>query len=107
MKELILISVFATWFTEMSFLPQYIKWWLCKAGLWYKTVRPLKGKKPTLIERSIKPFDCDKCLSFWIAVAYTLYIGYNPFEVLLYSAFTSALSITLTKLYKHDFSRTI
>lgn len=106
MKELILISVFATWFTEMSFVTHYIKWRLCENRWWYTKVYP-KGKKPVFVERRIKPFDCDKCLSFWMAVAYTLYIGYNPFEVLLYSAFTSALSITLTKLYKHDFSRTI
>lgn len=105
MKELILISIFATWFTEMSFVPQYVKWVLCDAGIWFKMVKA--GKKETFIERSIKPFDCDKCLSFWMAVCYTLYIGYNPFDVLLYSAFTSALSITLTKLYKHDFSKTI
>lgn len=99
MKDLILIAIASAWFTDMSNLPQQLKWWLLKKKLWYKKQRGV------FLERRIKPFDCEKCLSFWLSIIYTTSNNYQWYEVLIYSASTSALALFIIKLYKHDFSK--
>ena len=111
MIKLILISVASVWFTDMSNIPQVLKWWLCKKRIWYnKVVVELQQHdimSVTYTERSIKPFDCVKCLSFWLSIIYLSINHYQVVDTILYSCSVSALSIILSKIYNHDYGRAL
>jgi hypothetical protein len=69
-NNLILISIpfIAFWFANITGIPQAFK-------------RAFQKEK-------LRPFDCSKCLSFWMALAYQAYIGFT-FESIFIACMSS------------------
>lgn len=95
----LLIVCFSVWFVDFLRLPQRLAVWLCDKGLYYKTYY---GQP---IPRRLKPFDCVMCLSFWLALTYSVYEK-NFLLAPLVSATTSlgacVLGNLIRKLNAHD-----
>lgn len=102
MKEIILIAIASTWFTTMSNIPQTIKYYLKKLNIWYLT-----DEYGVHVARRIKPFDCEKCLSFWLTIIYCWSLHYELLYVLLYATCASSISLLISKIYNHDFAKSI
>lgn len=45
--------------------------------------------------RSLKPFDCGKCMTWWVCLIYSLCVGQFSLVTIAYSALLSHLSIPL------------
>lgn len=64
MNEILIIGLFALWFASESGLPTYVKNTLFKFGV----KKELPGTHGASIPIRLYPFDCEKCLAFWIGV---------------------------------------
>lgn len=72
-----------------------VKEQLAKYKLWYDKSRYIEREPEYLYIKPIPPFDCPKCLSFWLSCL-TLYSqGYNLWSCLL----ISFICYTLAKVY--------
>lgn len=49
--------------------------------------------------RSLRPFSCSLCMTWWAGIAYALAVGEFSLPVLAYVAGLSALSFTLRELF--------
>jgi hypothetical protein len=78
MVSFILIAAFSFWFAELSTVPQQIV-------IFFEIKR-------------IRPFDCTKCLSFWVALFYGL-LYYEVHLVILYAGLTSLFAIIFSRIY--------
>jgi len=76
-ETVIIISICSFWFAELSTIPQTIIQWL-------DTNRLI-------------PFDCSKCLGFWVGVFYIY--GCREYEFFYLPLLTSFVSIILSRLY--------
>lgn len=72
-----------------------IKWLLAKHKLWYNKDRFIESFGPELYTKPIPPFDCPKCLSFWLSYITVYSNGYNLWQCLL----ISLICYTLAKVY--------
>jgi hypothetical protein len=61
------------------------------------------GKKIEYKGYSIKPFDCELCLSFWTVLAYNLYSNNTIIISLLIASLMSYFAPILTKLMNYIF----
>ncbi len=52
---------------------------------------------PWKLRLRFKPFNCELCLSFWVALIYLLILHTNPFEALILSGASAYLTGPLTK----------
>lgn len=77
MIEILTISIIAWWLSVGLGFVQYLKWRLNK--------------------KRFRPFDCPKCLGFWMALIYT-YINYgNWSHAFVWAILTSFTSIVIEK----------
>ena len=73
--QILIIGIAAYWFAALSGIPTYIKNVLFKFGV-KKTIEPPEavtvafGGKPSYIPIRLYPFDCEKCLAFWLGLIY-------------------------------------
>jgi hypothetical protein len=79
MNELILIPIVSFWFTNVTGIPQA-----------FRRAFQLRG---------LKPFDCVKCLSFWMMLAYQIYIGFTPYSF-IWCALSSLAGYLIYVLFK-------
>lgn len=70
-----LIPFFSVWFAEFSTIPQVVSEWLMKRYIVYREVKGFKTKvvfnkytDEDMMPVRLKPFDCAKCLSFWMGL---------------------------------------
>lgn len=80
MTEYLLIALFSVWFAELSTLPQTVIMWV-----------------DSPLFKRFKPFDCPKCLAFWLALIYSWH--YSWYEILIISGVTSLAAICISRLY--------
>lgn len=59
----IVIGIFSYWFAVESGIPQYISGVLFNFGI-------KKRYHESYIPIRLKPFDCEKCLGFWLGLIY-------------------------------------
>jgi hypothetical protein len=90
--QYILIAVFAYWFACLSTIPNKIARFLYTYLNIRKRVR-VSGKDAYTTIR-LKPFDCEKCLAFWLTLWYIFFPNYFP-TLIIYAGCASALAITL------------
>jgi len=79
----ILIAIFSYWFAGMSKIPTYVKNVLFNFGI-------KKGDLPI----RLKPFDCEKCLAFWMCVWYFLFPKLFP-VIIIYAGCASFAAILI------------
>jgi hypothetical protein len=82
-------------FIANSYAVKYIKLYLADKKIWYNKDRYLANEPAELYTRNIKPFDCPKCLSFWLSICVCYYNSLPLFECIL----LSMISYTVAKLY--------
>lgn len=86
----LLIALFSFWFVELTRTPFKFSTWLKDKRILYKVYED-EGFR-VHYERRIKPLDCSLCLSFWLALGYSLATDptfYSP----LYAGLTSLLAV--------------
>ena len=73
-------------------IPLIAFWWANITGIPQKFRRAFQ-------KDSLKPFDCTKCLSFWLSLFYQLYLGFtlNSIVVICLSSLASYLIYVLFK----------
>lgn len=106
--QYLLIGLFSYWFACLSGITKTISFYLCKWNIYYTEYIPqkevAKGIKTTKFftkpkDEALKfgnrlpPFDCEKCLAFWLALSYSIYDGERWIEVILYSGCASLTAI--------------
>ena len=72
-NELLIIAAFAYWFAVWSGIPTYVKNVLFKFGVkkslgYSKTVGTSDPSTKVYIPIRLLPFDCEKCLAFWLSL---------------------------------------
>ena len=88
MIEIISIACSGVWIASVSGLIQQFKW---------------KFKIDKL-----KPFDCCKCMSAWIGLFYFYFqLNLPIFATIIYSLFSSVLSVLINNILKYDFTKSI
>ena len=60
----LLIGLFSLWFASESGIPTYIKTTLFKFGV----KKGLPGVSGAHVPIRLYPFDCEKCLAFWLGI---------------------------------------
>lgn len=93
--ESFLIACAASLFANLSGVIKQLKWWLMIRGYWYKVAEFNPGGRTT---RSLKPFDCELCMGFWLGIVY--FFMFHPVSIPLnigLAALSSVLSIWITK----------
>ena len=112
MQEIVILSIVAWWIAEGSNLIQRLKWRIKVNRIWYKEIEYKEYspshpddkkrrfvRKKMLEERRLYPFDCPKCLGFWMGIGYVIFIGLNlhslPIPILV-----STGSIFISKIYE-------
>ena len=106
MTEL-LISIFAVWFAELSMIPQNLSDWLMTKSILYNEYDGSKSKivfnkypQGFRIPIRLKPFDCSKCLGFWMGLI-SSYLNYESILLaILIGGVCSFGAMTLSKLYR-------
>ena len=100
---MILIPFFAVWFAEWSNIPQSLSNWLMTKAIFYREVNGFKVKLrfntyPEFDAMPVRllPFDCAKCLGFWLMVAYSYNEGF--IDCLLMSGVSSLVAMIVSKL---------
>lgn len=81
--EMLLLGAFSYWFAALSGVPDYIKGVLFRFG-----VKKRIGTGHIAIR--LKPFDCEKCLAFWLGV-----INFWGNDFWIYAGCTSLLAIVI------------
>lgn len=87
-----LIAAFAYWFAALSGVPQYVSGVLFNFGV-------KKKYAGDFMPIRLKPFDCEKCLAFWLAIWYGSFHQQHLWELGLYSGITSLMAIIVSRLY--------
>lgn len=93
----VLIAAFSFWFAGVSGVPQGASRWLLKNNIWFNTYED--ENHSARYEIRLKPFDCEKCLAFWIGLIYELTNKVHPLEAVLYAGLTSLLAVVIRGLY--------
>ena len=78
----ILIAVFSYWFAGLSGIPNYTKGVLSNFGINIK----------------LRPFDCERCLAYWLALWFYLFPNYFPM-IIIYAGCASFGAILLFTLF--------
>jgi hypothetical protein len=106
MTEL-LISIFVVWFAELSLLPQNFTDWLMSKSILYKEYDGTSSKvvfnrytDKLRIPIRLKPFDCTKCLGFWMGLTYSYFVYDSLLLAVLIGGVCSFISMTISKLYR-------
>lgn len=95
----LLIALFSAWFAEISELPQFLMKWLMYRYKIFKRVQ--MGEIVTERPYRIKPFDCELCLSWWIALITSLAVyHFSFFYSILISGSCSLIAMVIVKLYR-------
>ena len=92
----ILITIFAVWFAVYSGVPQYVSQVLYNFGT-SKRIGWDQNGDPLMIPIRLLPFDCEKCLSFWMVFTYGAFHE-HLWMALLYAGCASLGAIIVTKL---------
>ena len=92
--QILIIGVVAHWFASLSGIPTYIKHVLFKFGIKKKinineSADVTFGNRYDYIQIRLYPFDCEKCLAFWIGLLYFPF----TFDGVLYSCCASFVAI--------------
>ena len=92
----ILITIFAVWFAVYSGVPQYVSQVLYNFGISKSGGLDYQGNE-LFIPIRLLPFDCEKCLSFWMVFTYGAFHE-HLWMALLYAGCASLGAILFTKL---------
>lgn len=93
--QILIIGVVAYWFASLSGIPTYIKNVLFKFGVGKKIIETTQTNSThtatvySHIPIRLYPFDCEKCLAFWIGLLYFPF----TFDGILYSCCASFIAI--------------
>lgn len=82
-------------FITKSYWIDVVKLLLAHYKIWYNKDRYLEGEPAYLYTKAIKPFDCPKCLSFWLSICVCYYNCLPLYQCIL----LSFISYTIAKLY--------
>lgn len=82
-------------FITKSYWIDVVKLLLAHYKIWYNKDRYLPDEPAYLYTKSIKPFDCPKCLSFWLSICVCYYNCLPLYQCVL----LSFISYTIAKLY--------
>lgn len=91
MQEILTISLMAWYLSVGLGFVQTLKWWLK-----IKRIR-FEDKNGMIIEKRLKPFDCPKCMGFWIGIVYFFSTGHPTQYVLIYAILSSCFAIIIEK----------
>lgn len=92
------IALVSYWFVDVTKIPRNISVWLKTKGIYYREEDD--GK---FYPARLKPFDCAHCLSFWIALGHSIYIG-EGVNSIMYAGMTS-LGTVLFSLFVNRYLR--
>ena len=84
--DMLLIAAITIYIVDLSGFTQS---WRAALAKWLK-VKELK---------SLKPFDCGQCMTWWVCIIYALSIGEFSLPVLAYTALLSFLSLPIGQLF--------
>ncbi len=100
LETIILISCFCCLFSEFSGIMQWLAWKLKKIDA-YETYVSFGGEAKIAIYKpaKLKPFDCAKCLSFWMGLIVFTMQGEGLMAV-YYASICSVLSIYIVRYAK-------
>lgn len=97
MNELFLIigsACFGFSFAEVSGIPQAFSRFLYNR---FNLGSNVKGYQYIKTPYRLKPFDCGYCLSFWVGLLSSYYIGYELLFALMFGFSASVVAIILKK----------
>lgn len=92
MTEYLILSAFAFWFAELSSIPQMVLHWI-------NFLSWMIGGSHNGLTR-LKPFDCVKCLGFWIGLIYTYKLTDNLMWSIISGGVYSLTAMTMNYVYK-------
>lgn len=104
----ILIPLFAFWFAELSELTDLLTGWLMSRSILYKEFNPIDNTSKVVFNQysllykvpiRLYPFDCTKCLSFWLGGIYNYLMYDNLVLAVFIGGCSSLLGILASKLY--------
>lgn len=91
MIEILSISLIAWYLSVGLGWVQVLKWWLKIKRIRFNMVDGV------MREKRLKPFDCPKCMAFWISLVYFFKAGEPLPYVLIYAILSSTFAIIIEK----------
>ncbi len=103
----LLIVCFSFWFAELSLIPSNFALWLMDKSILYKEYdgnkinRVVFNRYSELYKIPVRlyPFDCTKCLSFWLGGIYSYSMYENLTFAVLMAGVSSLVGMIISKLY--------
>jgi hypothetical protein len=75
-----------------------LKYNLARFKIYYNKDRYLPNHNPSLYIATLKPFDCAKCLSFWLSLTLMLNYNYSALDAILTSITIYTITKQITKI---------